>query len=72
MGMDQEGRDFTATPCYERLIASTTFMAEQLNYHSEGSISQADLGTPDALNFERPVRIKCSKCSAGIQDRPQE
>jgi hypothetical protein len=50
-GMDQEGANFTAIPYYERLIASTTYMADQLTYHSEGSISQADLETPDAMDF---------------------
>lgn len=49
--MDQEGANFTAIPYYERLIVATSYMADQISYHSEGAISQADLEIPDALDF---------------------
>ena len=50
-GMNQEGANFTSIPYYERLIALTSLMAEALDYHSEGDISQADLEIPDSLDF---------------------
>ena len=49
--MDQEGANFTSIPYYERLIASTSPMADNINYHSKGSISQADLEIPDSFHY---------------------
>ena len=49
--MDQEGANFTSIPYYERLIASTSLMADNINYRTEGSISQADLALPDSFDY---------------------
>jgi len=49
--MDQEGANFTSIPYYERFIASTSLMADNINYRSEGSISQADLELPDSFDY---------------------
>ena len=47
--LDAEGANVTATPYCETVITRSQFMADDLFYHSVGSVDQADLEMPDSF-----------------------
>ena len=50
--LNMDGANFTATPYCERLVTTSSFMADRLSYRSSGEVVQADSELPDSLSSE--------------------
>lgn len=48
---DAEGANFTSTQYCEVVLTRSLFMADEIDYRSVGSISQADIEIPDIFTF---------------------
>lgn len=49
--LNRDGANFTATPYCERLVTTSSFMADSLTYRSSGEVVQADSELPDSLTL---------------------